>query len=36
MANEESLEPEWNIFGRIDKLELMPTVTKPLLHDVII
>lgn len=36
MANEESLEHEWDIFERIDKLELISTVTKPLLHDALV
>jgi len=36
MANEESLEHEWDIFERIDKLELTFATTKPLLYDAIV
>lgn len=36
MENEESLEPEWDIFERIDKLELTSTTTKPIIYDAIV
>jgi len=36
MENEEKSEHEWDIFGRIDKLELISTATKPLLYDALV
>jgi len=36
MENEEKSEHEWDIFGRIDKLELITGTTKPLLNDTIL
>jgi len=36
MGNEEKSEHEWDIFGRIDKLELISGTTKPLLYDTIL